>query len=267
MRRLLIIYPTLIFSMIFGFGWRSDNQGTLQINELNQPAQITPQPIVQEMIGQVNQERALTDLKRLTGVEPICLNGQCYSITGRETGSEGLQWAKDYVYETLVSLHYSVEVMDWSRDGYEDQNILAYKPGLLYPDEEIYFIAHLDGYLADNPAADDDASGAVSLLELARVLSDRTLSRSVVIFFSTGEEYGSLGSRQFVEQYPKRLESIKYMVSVEMLGYDSNNDGKMQLWSGDPVIYPSSFVFTQMLSEIISAYPVNLIPQIVTGCT
>ncbi len=106
----------------------------------------------------------------------------------------------------------------------------------------------------------------VSLLELARVLSGRTLSRPVVLFFSTGEEHGSLGSHSFVEQYPERLGEIKYLVSAEMLGWDSNNDGKMQLWSGDPVLYPSSMEFTQLLSEIITAYSLNLIPQIVTGC-
>jgi hypothetical protein len=267
LRSLLIIYPTLIFSVIFGFGWRIDNQGTLQVAEVHQPEQIIPQPIVQEMIGQVNQERSLTDLKRLTGVEPICLKGNCYSITGRETGSEGLQWAKDYVYESLKNLNYSVEVINWSRGGYNDQNILAYKPGLLYPSEAIYFVAHMDGYLPNNPAADDDASGVVSLLELARVLSGRTLSRPVVLFFSTGEENGALGVRSYVDQpLQDELAAIKYVITVEMLGYDSNNDGKMQLWSGDPVLYPSSLEFTQLLSEIITAYPLNLIPQIVTGC-
>jgi Zn-dependent M28 family amino/carboxypeptidase len=159
-------------------------------------------------------------------------------------------------------MHYSVEVLDWIHDGYADQNIIATKPGLLYPDEAIYFIAHLDGYLSDNPAADDDASGAVSLLELARVLSRHPLSRTVVIFFSTGEEHGSLGSYKFVEDYPERLATIQYVVSVEMLGYDSNNDGLMELWNGSQ---PVDFV--QMLVDIINAYPLDLEPQIVSGCT
>jgi hypothetical protein len=265
MRKILALYPTLILSLFFGFGWRSNQLGT-QSNETGQPTQITPLPIVEEMIGNVSQERILTDLKRLTGVEPLCTSNGCTTITGRETESEGLKWVKDYVYETLVDLHYSVEVLNWHKDGYNEQNILAYKPGLLFPDEAIYFIAHLDGYLVDNPAADDDASGAVSLLELARVLSGHSLSHPVVLFFSTGEEHGSLGSHSFVAQYPKRISEIKYLVSVEMLGWDSDNDGKMQLWSGDPMIYPSSLEFTQLLSEIITAYPLNLIPQIVTGC-
>jgi hypothetical protein len=57
---------------------------------------------------------------------------------------------------------------------------------------EIYFIAHLDGYPYNGPAADDDASGAVSLLELARP-RDKSLSYSMVLFF-TGE---SLNMHEF----------------------------------------------------------------------
>jgi Peptidase family M28 len=268
MKKIYILPPTLILSLFLGFGWNYDhfNQAKPQdihTSSLSAPAAaIIPKGFVQEMIDQVDQARLLTDLRRLTGVEPICTSKGCTTLTGRETESDGLQWAKDYVYETLVSLHYSVEVLDWDHDGYADQNIIATKPGLLYPNEAIYFIAHLDGYLSDNPAADDDASGVVSLLELARVLSRHTLSRTVVIFFSTGEEHGSLGSYKFVEDYPERLAAIQYVVSVEMLGYDSNNDGVMEVWNGSQ---PVDFV--QLLVDIIHAYPLGLEPQIVSGCT
>jgi Zn-dependent M28 family amino/carboxypeptidase len=120
----------------------------------------------------------------------------------------------------------------------------------------------MDGYLDNNPAADDDASGAVSLLELARILSSRSLSYSVVLFFSTGEEHGALGSHSFVEDYPARLVNIKYLVSIEMLGYDSNGDGAMELWNGDQ---PLDFV--QLLSDIINGYQIGLVPEIISGCT
>jgi hypothetical protein len=268
MKKIFTLTPTLILSLFLGFGWNNGyfiqpKHQDIHTKSLSAPAAaIIPSDIIQEMIDQVDQERLLTDLRRLTGKEPICTSKGCTTLTGRETESDELQWAKDYVYETLVSMHYSVDVLDWDHDGYADQNIIATKPGLLYPDEEIYFIAHLDGYISDNPAADDDASGAVSLLELARVLSRLTLSRTVVIFFSTGEEHGSLGSYKFVEDYPERLAAIKYVVSEEMLGYDSNNDGVMELWNGT-----QSEDFVQLLVDIINAYPLGLEPQIVSGCT
>ena len=265
----IFVYPLLITSLIFGFGWNStDHRQTYFLDNKSaivsgQSSEIIPNDIVQNMIEEVNLARALTDLRRLTGVEPICVNDDCYTIMGRETGSEGLQWAKDYVYQTLINLNYSVEIVDWSLDGYEDQNIIARKKGYSYPNKDIYFVANLDGYQVNNPAADDNASGVVTLLELARILKNKPMSYSVVLFFSTGTEHGVLGTQSFVEEYPERLDRIKQIVSVNMVGYDSDNDGKMEFWTGDQ---PKDFA--QSLVNIIKKYPeINLEPEIVAGCT
>lgn len=66
-------------------------------------------------------------------------------------------------------------------------------------EHEIYFVAHMDG-VADSPAADDDASGVVSLLELARILRNRAIRNTVVLVFSTGEEQGALGVDSYIDQ-------------------------------------------------------------------
>lgn len=48
------------------------------------------------------------------------------------------------------------------------------------------------------PAADDNASGVVDLLEAARVLSKYSFDRTLVFFFSTGEEEGALGVKSYL---------------------------------------------------------------------
>jgi hypothetical protein len=263
MRQLNLLFASLLISLFFGFGGKSEYRAAQPVQEINLLAKIDPLPVVQDMLDHVSQERILADVRLLSGVDPMCKPGGCTYLTGRFTGSEDLQLAKDYIYGTLVNLNYSVEVINWSDSGLADQDILAHKQGMLYPNEEIYFIAHMDGYPSDGPAADDDATGTVALLELARILANMHISRSVTLFFSTGEEQGSVGSQYFVNHYPERLAKIKYLVSVEMLGYDSNDDGWMELWSGD-----QNTEFQQMLSDIITAYPasINLTPQILTNC-
>lgn len=245
--------------------------------QLPKPATLTPsvastkhmqtvtlsEELVQEMLGQVDIDRALRDLKRLTGEAPICIEDRCRTITDRETESEGLRWAKRYVYNELVNLGYSVELRDWSRDGWTDQNIIAIKLGNLQPEEVIYFVAHMDG-VQSSPAADDNASGVVDLLEVAKVLSDYALSRTVVLLFTTGEEHGSLGSRTYVDQLsPEEIRKIKYVVNIDMIGYDANSDGVMQLWPGD---HAPSLAFTQVISETIQTYQLDLAPRIITDC-
>jgi acetylornithine deacetylase/succinyl-diaminopimelate desuccinylase-like protein len=229
---------------------------------------ITYDDIVWEMFGQVNKVRALTDLRKLTGETPICTENECYTIKNRLTGSEGLYWAKEYIYDELIKLGYSVEFRDWSSSGYADQNLIAMIPGTLYPDEEIYFVAHLDGVKngleLQFPAADDNASGAVDILELARVLNGYSFSRTVVLFFSTGEEQGRLGVKSYLSHLSlNELSSIKYVVNIDMIGYDEDNNGIMELWHGD---HPPSVALAQMMSEIIIAYKLDLTPRLVIGC-
>jgi Peptidase family M28 len=229
---------------------------------------ITPMDVVWEMLGHVNKDRALIALHKLTGEEEICIDSDCYTIVNRLTGSEGLKWAQDYVSEELNDLGYSVEVRDWSLNGNADQNIIARKVGVISPAEAIYFIAHLDGEgtgVQKYPAADDDGSGVVDLLEMARVLSSYSFERTVVLLFTTGEEQGTLGSQYYLNELtPGELSSIKYAVDIDMVGYDKNEDGAMELWDGGD---PSSTPLTHMMSGIIETYQIDLSPQFVTGCT
>jgi acetylornithine deacetylase/succinyl-diaminopimelate desuccinylase-like protein len=230
---------------------------------------IPAEDLIWEMIRRVDIERALNDLRQFTGEMPLCIDTECRTITDRETGSEGLSRAKEYVYNQLVNLGYSVAIRDWSREGWTDQNIIASKPGLVSPDEEIYFVAHMDGVLPAgvirSPAADDNASGTVDLLETARILSRYTFNRTLVLLFSTGEEQGVEGVQSYVDQLSQAdISAIKYVVNVDMVGYDSDHDGVMQLWAGD---HQPSLMFAQKLRDIILSYQLNLVPRVVTGCT
>lgn len=235
--------------------------------ELDLTASISPTQVVWEMLGQVDRERALNDLRQLTGEEPICVSTGCYTIKNRETGSEGLDWAMDYLYENLISLGYSVEFRDWSEAGYADQNLIARKVGVLIPTEEVYLVAHVDGVSGSGdryPAADDNASCVVNSLELARVFSNRSFGRTLVLFFSTGEEQGTLGAIKYLNQLsPHELSAIKYAINCDMTGYDADRDGVMEVGHGD---HPPTIPLAQVMSETIDAYQLDLDQQIIVGC-
>jgi len=275
-RRTLALCSIIPLGLVFAVGLTSVRQKQTEyrgmqpasIKELSQTTVISPTEVVWEMLGQVDRDRVLNDLRRLTGEEPICANSGCYTITNRLTGSEGLHWAKDYICEDLVGLGYSVESRDWSRSGLADQNLIARKLGVFSPTEEVYFVAHVDGVRTGVeerfPAADDDASGVVDNLELARILSSSSFSRTVVLLFSTGEEQGNLGVQSYIDQLsPTELSSIRYVVNVDMVGYDANRDGVMELWPGD---HSPSLALAQMMSETIRAYQLDLAPTLVVGC-
>jgi aminopeptidase YwaD len=73
--------------------------------------------------------------------------------------------------------------------------------------------------------ADDNASGAAALLEIARALKRDTsgLRRKIVFIWFAGEESGLLGSAHFVRNSPLPVEAIVSMVNLDMVGRLRNN--------------------------------------------
>lgn len=68
--------------------------------------------------------------------------------------------------------------------------------------------------------ADDNASGVAGLLELARIYSTNNVKEKVNFLFMafSAEEAGLIGSKYFINEPTKPLESILAMVNMDMIG-------------------------------------------------
>jgi hypothetical protein len=73
--------------------------------------------------------------------------------------------------------------------------------------------------------ADDNASGVVSMLEIAQKLAKerKKLKRNVIFIAFGAEEQGLIGSNRFVESGIIPIENIKAMVNLDMVGRLRNN--------------------------------------------
>lgn len=79
--------------------------------------------------------------------------------------------------------------------------------------------------------ADDDGSGTVAILEIARELVRRPPGRTVVVLLSTAEEGGILGSRWYLERPIVPLERTVADFQIEMIGRpDSLAGGSGRAW-------------------------------------
>jgi hypothetical protein len=80
--------------------------------------------------------------------------------------------------------------------------------------------------------ADDDASGTVAVLEIARALVRGPAPRRTVVFFlATGEEVGMLGTRWYLQHPVVPLDSTAAGFFVEMIGRpDSLAGGPGRAW-------------------------------------
>jgi Zn-dependent M28 family amino/carboxypeptidase len=132
----------------------------------------------------------------------------------------------------------------------------------------VYFVAHLDGVASDKeeryPGADDNASGVIAVLELARIIGEYAAERTLVFFFSTGEEQGSLGVNSYLDQLSQEdVRSIQYVVNIDMIGYDADQDRVMQIFHGNR---PEAKVLSETMKDIMSDYRIALTPVLVKGC-
>lgn len=98
--------------------------------------------------------------------------------------------------------------------------------------EWLVVMAHLDAVVG-SPGADDNGTGVVALLEMARALKDRPRQRSVRLLFTTLEEVGLHGARVHASQtIEPKVETgemaIFGSISLEMLGYYSDEPGSQK---------------------------------------
>ncbi len=131
----------------------------------------------------------------------------------------------------------SVPVRNGPPRQLKTQNVAAIIPGRgALADEYVIVGAHFDHLGRDSssardpekgrvirPGADDNGSGTVAVMELARRLAQRPANRSVIIANFSGEELGLLGSEQFAGRLPVPREKVQAMVNLDMVGRMKND--------------------------------------------
>lgn len=121
--------------------------------------------------------------------------------------------ARKHIAHTLQSLGYRPALLGF-RGGV---NVLAERKGTDPNLKSILVGAHFDT-VPDSPGADDNASGVAVVLEMARLVAQRTTPRTIRFAFFDGEERGLLGSRAYAAS-PTRISDLHGVIVVEMVGF------------------------------------------------
>ena len=143
------------------------------------------------------------------------------SFDSRHISMPGNKKAIDYLTATFKSFGYEPE-QQWfearaAMDG-KTANVLARLPGTENPELIYTLSSHLDSVVA-GPGADDDASGIVAMLEAARVLKSHPLPATIIFAAFTGEEAGTLGSREFARVAKEKKWKVAGSLNNDMVGY------------------------------------------------
>jgi Zn-dependent M28 family amino/carboxypeptidase len=145
----------------------------------------------------------------------------------RATDSQ-LSAARAFIGHRLTRLGYTPVVSAFG----VGVNIIADLKGT-DPMRGVYVIAaHLDT-VPNSPGADDNATGVVATLELARLFKMTPPKASLRFVFFDAEEKGLLGSRAYVRN-PNNLKDLRGVVVLEMIGYACRRPGCQRYPNGVP---------------------------------
>jgi carboxypeptidase Q len=97
-------------------------------------------------------------------------------------------------------------------------NVVGDVRGTKSPKEYVYFIAHRDSVYI-NPGACDDASGTVTIMELARQLAHCRPERTIRFISADAEEIGLLGATEYVKAHEDEVKKGGVLV----LNFDMND--------------------------------------------
>ena len=143
-----------------------------------------------------------------------------------DANRRGYDSAAAYVEGVLRRHGFTVSSLPYAARGRSYRNLEVTIPGQSAPNEIIVVGAHYDS-VEDTPGADDNASGTACLLEIARLLRDRRMDRTVRLVAFANEEppfffTEDMGSRHYARNAKARNDDVVAMLSLETLGYYSD---------------------------------------------
>jgi Zn-dependent M28 family amino/carboxypeptidase len=229
------------------------------------PALIDPDPEIQAMMDQVISSTVYQYDGDLSGEWPVIVGGQPYTIVTRHTYSGlPIQKATEFVGEHMTDLGLDVEYHVWNSS--RPPNVIGEITGETNPDEIFLITAHIDdmppGPVA--PGADDNASGSTAVLIASDIFSQHRWGCTLRFAFFTGEEQGLIGSGYYAERSYQSGENIAGVLNLDMIAWNSPGSSRdIDLHARSTV--PGSVAIAQLSADVIDAYNVDLIPEIISN--
>lgn len=150
---------------------------------------------------------------------------------------EKLAAAAAYIEKQWRTQGYEVKTQKYEAEGVVSANIEVTRVSPARPDDIILIGAHYDSVIG-SPGANDNASGVAALLELSRLFARIDPQRTIRFVAFVNEEppffqTELMGSYVYARAARQRGDKIRFMVSLETMGFYSDEPGSQ--------VYPPLF--------------------------
>ena len=225
---------------------------------VNQYSEQTTDSLIQSLMDQTNLDTLIHFVNILSGEDSVTINDSTYLLLSRNVLHPHNDLAADFIFLTLSRFGLITYNQIYSTTG---RNVYGIKTGTEYPDQKFIICAHYDCSPAQPPApgADDNASGTAAVLEAARILSQVVTPYTIIFALWDEEEIGHFGSTFFAQQAFQSGEDIHGVVNLEMFGWDSNDDGLIDIHTR-PIA--NSIELANLVEYLENHYSLGLTPII-----
>ena len=162
--------------------------------------------------------------------------------------------ASDFMEAQLGDAGYAVKRETYRIGHTELRNVVAEIKGTSRPDEIVVIGAHYDSVMG-TAGANDNGSGAVALLALARVFATVKTGRTLRFVAFANEEppyfqTDEMGSEVYAKGCRARHENVVAMISLETMGYFSDAPKSQRYPFPFNLLYPSTGNFIAFVGNV-----------------
>jgi len=176
----------------------------------------------------------------------------------KNVGSTQLTDTENWITSRYQSLGYTdIVLQPFSYSAGTSNNIIITKTGTIYPNTFLIIDGHYD--TINGPGTNDNGSGTILIMELARLLKDVNTEYSIKFIHFSGEEDGLIGSDYYVTNtvIPQNLD-IKLVFNIDEVGGLAGTNNNTIVCERDLSSPPSnnaaSNTFTNKLATLIELY-------------
>jgi len=199
-------------------------------------------PGIQEMLQAVSADTIEKNIRKLASF------GTRHTLSETESDTFGIgaarRWMKQELekYSELSGGRLQVEFHSFMQEPggritgeVEIVNVVATLPGTDPGDDRIFVVSgHYDSRVSDvmdaesvAPGANDDASGTVAAMELARVMSNYEFPATLVFMGVAAEEQGLIGAAGWAADAAAEGKNIAGMITNDIIGNHAAEEGKL----------------------------------------
>ncbi|TGD82516.1 M28 family peptidase [Hymenobacter wooponensis] len=209
----------------------------------NQPS-TTPDPLITKMVQDVSEKNLRADIDKLVSF------GTRHTLSDTKSKKRGIGASRNWVEDEFKKyskasggrLKVAQDTFTIKPDGRRINrpvvmaNVMATLPGTDPSDKRVFIVSgHIDSRVsdvmnatADAPGANDDGSGTVAVMELARVMSQQQYPATIIFVAVQGEEQGLYGSTHLAKRAKAEGWNLVAMLNNDIMGNSSGHDPEMK---------------------------------------